>query len=262
MAAVTMKELLEAGCHFGHQTKRWNPKMRKYIFGSRNGIHIIDLQQTLNKFQEACDYVREISSQGGTLLFVGTKRQAQDTIKREAERCGMPFVNQRWLGGTVTNFQTIRKSTQKLKELEEAMADGTYEALTKKELLQLEREKAKLEKYFGGIKDMTKLPEAVFIVDTRKEMIALKEAQKTGITSITIVDTNCDPDGIDFTIPGNDDAIRAIQLMTSKLADAALEGTTQAMESMEEVPEELLVEEPLPPAQKDEADELIEAEGQ
>ncbi len=262
MAAVTMKELLEAGCHFGHQTKRWNPKMRKYIFGSRNGIHIIDLQQTLNKLQEAYDYVREISSQGGTLLFVGTKRQAQDTIKREAERCGMPFVNQRWLGGTVTNFQTIRKSTQKLKQLEEAMADGTYEALTKKELLKLEREKAKLEKYFGGIKDMTKLPEAVFIVDTRKEMIALREAKKTDITSITIVDTNCDPDGIDFTIPGNDDAIRAIQLMTSKLADAALEGTAKAMESMEEVPEELLVEEPLPPAQEDEADELIEAEGQ
>lgn len=244
MAAITMKELLEAGCHFGHQTKRWNPKMRKYIFGSRNGIHIIDLQQTLAKFQEAYDLVRQVSSRGGSLLFVGTKRQAQETIRQQAHRCAMPHVNQRWLGGTLTNFQTIRRSAQKLKRLEEASLEPGYEAHTKKELLKLEREKEKLEKYFGGIKDMVKLPEVVFIIDTRKEAIALDEARKAGIRSIAIVDTNCDPEGIQFAIPGNDDAIRAIQLITSRLADAVLEGAAESKGRREEILEEQLAHEP------------------
>jgi len=262
LAVITMRELLEAGCHFGHQTKRWNPKMKKYIFGSRNGIHIIDLQRTVGKFQEAYDFAQEVSRGGGCVLFVGTKRQAQEAIKLQAERCGMPYVNQRWLGGTLTNFQTIHKSIQKLKRIEESMLDGTYEGLTKKELLKLQREKDKLEKYFGGIKDMGKLPEVIFFIDIRKETIALKEAIKAGIASISIVDTNCDPDGVDFPIPGNDDAIRAIKLITTRLADAVLEGKAASKELIEEMSEESLTEEPQLSARENDADDMIKVEGQ
>jgi len=262
LAVITMRELLEAGCHFGHQTKRWNPKMKKYIFGSRNGIHIIDLQRTVRKFQEAYDFAQEVSRGGGCILFVGTKRQAQEAIRSQAERCGMPYVNQRWLGGTLTNFQTIHKSIQKLKRIEESMLDGTFEGLTKKELLKLQREKEKLEKYFGGIKDMEKLPEAIFFIDIRKEAIALKEAIKAGIASISIVDTNCDPDGVDFPIPGNDDAIRAIKLMTTKMADAVLEGKAASKELIEEMSEESLAEEAQLSAREDDADDMIKVEGQ
>jgi len=224
MATLTMKELLEAGVHFGHQTKRWNPKMAKYIFGERNGIYIIDLQKTLKKFREAYAFVRDLAAKGGTLLFVGTKKQAQDTVYEEATRCGMFYVNQRWLGGTLTNFQTIRKSIARLKRLEEMKETGEYERLPKKEALQLEREREKLEKALVGIKHMEQLPSAVFIIDPRKEKIAVAEAQRLGIPIVAIVDTNCDPTGIDYPIPGNDDAIRAVRLVTSRIADAVLEG--------------------------------------
>jgi small subunit ribosomal protein S2 len=225
MAALTMKELLEAGVHFGHQTKRWNPKMQKYIFGERNGIYIIDLQKTLKKFREAYAFVRdEVASKGGTLLFVGTKKQAQDTVLEEATRCGMFYVNQRWLGGTLTNFETIRKSIGRLKKLEEMKEAGEWERLPKKEALQLDRERQKLEKALIGIKNMEQLPNAVFVIDPRKERIAVAEAQRLGIAIVAIVDTNCDPTGIDYPIPGNDDAIRAVRLITARIADAMLEG--------------------------------------
>jgi small subunit ribosomal protein S2 len=224
MAALTMKELLEAGVHFGHQTKRWNPKMQKYIFGERNGIYIIDLQKTLKKFREAYAFVRDLAANGGAVLFVGTKKQAQDTVFEEASRCGMFYVNQRWLGGTLTNFQTIRKSIARLKKLEEMKETGEYERLPKKEALELDRERQKLEKALIGIKAMEQLPSAVFIIDPRKEKIAVAEAQRLGIPIIAIVDTNCDPTGIDYPIPGNDDAIRAVRLITSRIADAMLEG--------------------------------------
>lgn len=225
---MTMKQLLEAGSHFGHQTKRWNPKMKKYIFGSRNGIYIIDLQKTLKKLTEAYEYVRDMVASGGTVLFIGTKKQAVESIAEEAKRCGMFFINQRWLGGILTNFETIRKRALRLKELEAMKESGAYENLTKKEVSKLEKELVKLKKYLDGIKDMAKLPGAVFIVDPRKERIPLKEAMKLGITAIAIVDTNCDPDGIDFVIPSNDDAIRSIRLITSKIADASLEGARLA----------------------------------
>lgn len=219
-----MKQLLEAGVHFGHQTRRWNPKMKKYIFTERNGIYIIDLQKTVKKVEEAYNYVRELAANGGTLLFVGTKKQAQDSVRDEALRSGMFYVNQRWLGGTLTNFQTIRKRIERLKEIERMEEDGTFKVLPKKEVGELLKEKDRLVKFLGGIKDMKKLPDAMFVIDPRKERIAIAEAHKLNIPIIGIVDTNCDPDEIDYVIPANDDAIRAVKLLTSKMADAILEG--------------------------------------
>jgi small subunit ribosomal protein S2 len=224
MAAMTMKELLEAGVHFGHQTKRWNPKMQKYIFGERNGIYIIDLQKTLKKFRDAYSFVRDRSADGGTMLFIGTKKQAQETVFEEATRCGMYYVNQRWLGGTLTNFATIRKSIARLKKLEEMKETGEYDRVPKKEALELDREREKLEKALIGIKAMDSLPTMVFIIDPRKEKIAVAEAQRLGIPIVAIVDTNCDPTGIDYPIPGNDDAIRAVRLITARIVDAINEG--------------------------------------
>ena len=224
MSIVTMKQLLEAGVHFGHQTRRWNPKMKPYIFTERNGIYIIDLQKTVRKIEEAYDFVKELSSEGGSLLFVGTKKQAQESIVDEAKRCGMFYVNQRWLGGMLTNFKTIRKRVDRLYELENMEVEGLFEVLPKKEVLNLRREQERLEKYLGGIKNMTSLPRAVFVVDPRKERIAILEARKLQIPVVAIVDTNCDPDEVDYIIPGNDDAIRAIKLLTEKMADAVLEG--------------------------------------
>lgn len=220
-----MKQLLEAGVHFGHQTRRWNPKMARYIFTERNGIYIIDLQKTVRKVEEAYNFVRDLAASGGTVLFVGTKKQAQEAVKEEAERCGMFYVNQRWLGGTLTNFNTIQKRIRRLQELEQMEEDGTFEVLPKKEVILLRKERERLEKFLGGIKGMKKLPDALFIIDPRKERIAVAEARKLGIPIVAIVDTNCDPDEIDYVIPGNDDAIRAVRLLTSKIADAVLEGT-------------------------------------
>ncbi|PTX58609.1 SSU ribosomal protein S2P [Melghirimyces profundicolus] len=224
MAVVSMKQLLEAGVHFGHQTRRWNPKMEKYIFTERNGIYIIDLQKTVKMMEDAYNYVRDLASKGGKILFVGTKKQAQDAVREEAERSGMFYVNHRWLGGTLTNFQTIRRRINRLHQLEAMEEDGTFDVLPKKEVVMLNKEKARLEKFLGGIKHMKDLPDAVFIIDPRKERIAVAEARKLGIPIIAIVDTNCDPDEIDHIIPGNDDAIRAVRLFTSKIADAVLEG--------------------------------------
>jgi small subunit ribosomal protein S2 len=224
MATLTMKELLEAGVHFGHQTKRWNPKMQKYIFGERNGIYIIDLQKTLKKFREAYAFVRDLASGGGTVLFVGTKKQAQDTVFEEATRCGMYYVNQRWLGGTLTNFTTIRKSITRLNKLEEMRETGEHERLPKKEVLELERERQRLEKALIGIRTMDHLPSAVFVIDPKKERIAVAEARRLGIPTVAVVDTNCDPTEIDYPIPGNDDAIRAVRLISARIADAVSEG--------------------------------------
>jgi len=221
---ITMKQLLEAGVHFGHKTSRWNPKMKPFIFGERNGIHIIDLQQTLKYFEIAYEFVVNLTSNGGKILFVGTKKQARDAIREEAQRCGMPYVDHRWLGGTLTNFRTIRQSVEKLKRIEGWFVDGTIERFPKKERLKLERLKAKLERNLAGIKNMETLPDALYIVDPVHEEIAVLEARKLKIPIVAIVDTNCDPDLIDFIIPGNDDAIRAIKLITSKIADACLEG--------------------------------------
>ncbi|AFH85162.1 30S ribosomal protein S2 [Bacillus cereus 95/8201] len=218
-----MKQLLEAGVHFGHQTRRWNPKMKRYIFTERNGIYIIDLQKTVKKVEEAFKVMRDIAAEGGDILFVGTKKQAQEAIKEEATRAGMYFVNQRWLGGTLTNFQTIQKRIKRLKDIERMQEDGTFEVLPKKEVVQLKKELERLEKFLGGIKDMKGLPSALFVVDPRKERIAVAEARKLHIPIIGIVDTNCDPDEIDHVIPANDDAIRAVKLLTSKMADAILE---------------------------------------
>ncbi len=223
MSVITMKQLLEAGVHFGHQTRRWNPKMDTYIYMERNGIYIIDLQQTVKKFDEAYAFVKEVVADGKGVLFVGTKKQAQETIKDEANRCGMYFVNQRWLGGMLTNYKTIKKRVTRLKELEKMEADGTFEVLTKKEVAKLRNEAERLERFLGGIKDMDKLPGAIFIVDPRKEKIAVAEARKLHIPVVAIVDTNCDPDEIDYVIPGNDDAIRAVKLISAKIADAVLE---------------------------------------
>jgi len=223
MSAVTMKQLLEAGVHFGHQTKRWNPRMKQYIFDARNGIYIIDLQQTMRLFRQACDYVRDIATKGKSVLFVGTKKQAQDVVVDEAMRSNMFYVNQRWLGGTLTNFVTIQQGIERLKKYEEEKAEG-YVGLNKKEVSRRERELAKLQKYLGGVKGMTDLPGAVFVIDTRKERIAVHEANRLGIPVIAMVDTNCDPGGIDFVIPSNDDAIRAIKLITGAIAEAAVEG--------------------------------------
>lgn len=224
MPVVTMKELLESGVHFGHQTRRWNPKMKNFIFTERNGIYIVDLQKTVRLMDEAYNFVRDVVFQGGTVLFVGTKKQAQETIYDEAQRCGMPYINQRWLGGTLTNFDTIKQRIEYLKELQEQEDSGLWEHLPKKEVSDLVREKERLEKFLGGIKDMRSLPEAVYIVDPRRESIAVRECNKLGIPAVAIVDTNCDPDLIDYLIPGNDDAIRAVRLLTSKMADAVLEG--------------------------------------
>ena len=224
MAVVSMKQLLEAGVHFGHQTRRWNPKMAKYIFTERNGIYIIDLQKTVKKAEEAYSFVRSVAEEGKSVLFVGTKKQAQEAIKDEALKADMYFVNERWLGGMLTNFQTIQKRVNRLKELESMEAEGVFEVLTKKEVQGLKHEMEKLEKYLGGIKDMDKLPGALFIVDPRKERIAVAEAHKLNIPIVAIIDTNCDPDEIDYPIPGNDDAIRAVRLLTGKIADAIIEG--------------------------------------
>lgn len=224
MSVITIKQLLEAGVHFGHHTRRWNPKMAEYIFTERNGIYIIDLQKTVKKFEEAYMFVRDLSANGGNILLVGTKKQAADTIKEEAERCGMYYVNVRWPGGMLTNFKTIRKSISRLNSLEKMQADGTFDLLPKKEVAALQKEIFNLEKNYGGIKTMEKLPDAVFIVDPRKEKIAVLEAKKLGIPVVAIVDTNCDPDDADYIIPGNDDAIRAIKLISSVLADAVIEG--------------------------------------
>ncbi|MGU3438926.1 30S ribosomal protein S2 [Bacillus cereus] len=223
MSVISMKQLLEAGVHFGHQTRRWNPKMKRYIFTERNGIYIIDLQKTVKKVEEAYRTMRDIAAEGGDILFVGTKKQAQEAIKEEATRAGMYFVNQRWLGGTLTNFQTIQKRIKRLKDIERMQEDGTFEVLPKKEVVQLKKELERLEKFLGGIKDMKGLPSALFVVDPRKERIAVAEARKLYIPIIGIVDTNCDPDEIDHVIPANDDAIRAVKLLTSKMADAILE---------------------------------------
>ncbi len=234
-----MKELLEAGVHFGHQTKRWNPKMKKFIFGKRNGIYIIDLQKTLKQFKEASKFVTDLASAGKNLLFVGTKRQAQDAIYEEANRCGMFYVNTRWLGGTLTNFSTIRKSIHRLKEIEGILAQGDNDNLTKKERLRLEREKQKLEKNLTGIKEMDELPDALFVIDPKQEYIAVKEANILGIPVVAVVDTNCDPDLVDYVIPGNDDAIRAIRLFAQKIADSALEGLhAHGERNAEEAPSE------------------------
>ncbi|HVR43335.1 MAG TPA: 30S ribosomal protein S2 [Thermoanaerobaculia bacterium] len=224
-----MKELLEAGVHFGHQTKRWNPKMKKYIFGKRNGIYIIDLQKTLKLFKEASAFVTDLAAQGKRVLFVGTKRQAQDAIVEEANRCGMFYVNSRWLGGTLTNFTTVRRSIERLKELEAILADESKE-MSKKERAAFEREREKLQKNLIGIREMESLPDALFVIDPKKEHIAVKEARKLAIPVVGIVDTNCDPDDIEYVIPGNDDAIRAIRLFTSKIADSVLEGYSVAEE--------------------------------
>lgn len=223
MSVISMKQLLEAGVHFGHQTRRWNPKMKKYIFTERNGIYIIDLQKTVKKVEEAYNFVRELAANGGKILFVGTKKQAQESVKEEAERCGMFYVNQRWLGGTLTNFATIQKRIKRLREIEKMEEDGVFDVLPKKEVIGLKKEKERLEKFLGGIKDMKELPDALFVIDPRKERIAVAEARKLNIPIIGIVDTNCDPDEIDYVIPANDDAIRAVKLLTSKIADAVLE---------------------------------------
>jgi small subunit ribosomal protein S2 len=238
--SITMKELLEAGVHFGHQTKRWNPKMKRYIFGKRNGIYIIDLQKTLKLFKEASAFISDLASQGKRILFVGTKRQAQDAILEEANRCGMFYVNNRWLGGTLTNFTTVRRSIERLKELEAVLGDADKE-LSKKERAALDREREKLQKNLIGIREMDSLPDSLFVIDPKKEYIAVKEAKKLGIPVVAIVDTNCDPEDIDYVIPGNDDAIRAIRLFTQKIADAVLEGYNLSEERFigtEDKPEE------------------------
>ncbi len=227
MSVVNMKQLLESGVHFGHQTRRWNPKMESYIFTERNGIYIIDLQQTVKLMDKAYNFVKEEASKGKTVLFVGTKRQAQETIRTEAERCGMPYVNQRWLGGMLTNYQTISKRIDRLNEIEEMEEEGLFEVLPNKEVIELEREREKLERNLGGIRYMGGLPDIVYITDARKESIAVNEARKLDIPIVSIVDSNCDPDLIDYVIPGNDDAIRAVKLISSKIADAVLEGRRQ-----------------------------------
>ncbi|WP_377889216.1 30S ribosomal protein S2 [Alkalihalobacillus sp. R86527] len=223
MAVISMKQLLEAGVHFGHQTRRWNPKMKPYIFTERNGIYIIDLQKTVKKVEEAYNFVRDIAQDGGKVLFVGTKKQAQESVKDEAIRAGQYYINQRWLGGTLTNFETIQKRINRLKSLEKMQEDGTFEVLPKKEVMLLKKEMDRLERFLGGIKDMNGLPDVLFVIDPRKERIAIAEARNLDIPIVAIVDTNCDPDEIDYVIPGNDDAIRAVKLLTAKMADAVIE---------------------------------------
>ena len=240
MSVISMKQLLEAGVHFGHQTRRWNPKMGEYIYTERNGIYIINLQKTVKKIVEAYDFIKEVAESGESILFVGTKKQAQDSIKEEAERVGMYYVNARWLGGMLTNFKTIQKRIERLNQLKKMEEDGTFDLLTKKEATKLKLEIEKLEKYLGGIKDMKKLPGALFVVDPRKEKIAVAEAHKLGIPVVAIVDTNCDPDEVDYVIPGNDDAIRAVKLIASTMANAIIEGNqgVDAAPAAEEAQEE------------------------
>ena len=242
MSVISMKQLLEAGVHFGHQTRRWNPKMKEYIFTERNGIYIIDLQKTVKKIDEAYYFIRDLAMEGGTVLFVGTKKQAQESIEQEAKRCEMFYVNQRWLGGMLTNFKTIQSRINKLRKIEKMEADGDFDLLPKKEVIQLKAEQEKLEKNLGGIKEMKKLPSAMFVVDPRKEHIAILEAKALGIPVVTIVDTNCDPDEADYPIPGNDDAIRAVKLIASKIADAVLEGR-QGEQMSDEAIEEVAADE-------------------
>ncbi|NLJ73785.1 MAG: 30S ribosomal protein S2 [Firmicutes bacterium] len=238
MAVISMKQLLEAGVHFGHQTRRWNPKMAEYIFTERNGIYIIDLQKTVKKVEEAYNFIRDTVENGESILFVGTKKQAQDTIKEEAERCGMFYVNQRWLGGMLTNFRTITSRIRRLEEIEKMEEDGVFEVLPKKEVMELRKEQQRLTRFLGGIRGMKTLPGAVFIVDPRKERIAVAEARKLGIPIVAIVDTNCDPDEIDYVIPGNDDAIRAVKLLTNTMANAVIEAKEGASEYVSEDDEE------------------------
>ncbi len=238
MAVISMKQLLEAGVHFGHQTRRWNPKMKNYIFTERNGIYIIDLQKTVKLMEVAYNFVRDVVAGGGSIIFVGTKKQAQESIKVEAERCGMHYVNQRWLGGMLTNFKTIRNRIERMIQLEKMETDGTFERLPKKEVLVLRHEHEKLLKFLGGIRNMSHLPDAIYVVDPRKEKIAVAEARKLNIPIIAIVDTNCDPDEVDYIIPGNDDAIRAVKLITSCMADAVLEGK-RSLEAEDEGQEEV-----------------------
>ena len=255
MSVVALKQLLEAGVHFGHQTRRWDPRMAEYIYQARNGIHIIDLQKTSKKLDEAYDFVKEASAEGKNILFVGTKKQAQECIKESAEKCGMFYVNQRWLGGTLTNFQTIRRRIDRLTELENMANDGTFEVLPKKEVVLLNKERAKLEKNLGGIKEMTRLPDVLFVVDPKKEHIAILEARKLNIPIVGLVDTNCDPNDVDYVIPGNDDAIRAVKLISDTIANAVIEGrqgesldaevqveeqeeNSEEVKSMEEIAEE------------------------
>ena len=240
MSVITMKQLLEAGVHFGHQTRRWNPKMAKYIFTARNGIYIIDLQKTVRKVEEAYQFVKSVAAEGGQVLFVGTKKQAHDTVAEEAQRCGMYWVNERWLGGMLTNFTTIRKRVERLKELERMESDGTFDSLPKKEVQLLLGEKEKLEKNLSGIRDMKRIPDVLFVVDPRKEKIAVAEAHRLNIPVVAIVDTNCDPDDVDYVIPGNDDAIRAVKLIAGKIADAVIEArdgvdTDASMDQVAEV---------------------------
>ncbi len=237
MAVVTMKQLLESGVHFGHQTRRWNPKMKPYIFTERNGIYIVDLQQTVKMVEVVYNFVRDLAMEGKEVLFVGTKKQAQETVKKEAERCGMPYVNQRWLGGMLTNYNTISKRIRRLEELEKMEEEGLFEVLPKKEVIQLQKEKERLNRFLGGIRHMKRLPHAVYVVDPRKESIAVAEANKLGIPVVAIVDTNCDPDVIDYIIPGNDDAIRAVKLLTGVMADAVLEGNQGREAQMPETEE-------------------------
>ena len=233
MSVISMKQLLEAGVHFGHQTRRWNPKMAEYIFTERNGIYIIDLQKTVKKLEEAYNFIRELSSEGKSILFVGTKKQAQDSVKEEAVRSGSYFVNARWLGGMMTNFKTIRHRISRLRQLREMKENGTFDLLPKKEVIKLNLEILKLEKFLGGIEDMSELPGALFVVDPRKEKIAVLEAKKLGIPVVAIVDTNCDPDDVDYVIPGNDDAIRAVKLISEVMANAVIEGREGSMGAIE-----------------------------
>jgi len=237
LVTVTMKELLEAGVHFGHQVRRWNPKMKEYIFGERNGIYIIDLQKTQRLFKEAVKFVTQKGMEGASFMFVGTKRQAQDAVEEEAKRCGQFYVNQRWLGGLLTNFQTVQKSIQRMKDIEAMRTDGRFDSLTKKERLGLEREHTALEKNLAGIRDMKILPDVIFIIDSNKEEIAVHEANKLGITTVAIVDTNCNPDGIDYIVPGNDDALRAVRLFAAKMADAIIEGQQTVKEGGADIAE-------------------------
>jgi small subunit ribosomal protein S2 len=258
MSYVTMKELLEAGVHFGHQTRRWNPKMGPYIFGARNGIHIIDLQKTVQFFKVAYNYVVETVANGGVVLFVGTKKQAQDAIAEEAQRCGMFYVNHRWLGGMLTNYQTISRSIARLKEFEAMKEDGSLKRFPKKEILRMEKKAAKLERSLGGIKDMGRLPDIVYVVDPRKEDIAVAEGRKMAIPLLAIVDSNCDPTEIDYPIPGNDDAIRAIRLLTSRVADAVIDGKKLAEERLQAITDKEMAEAEAeaPPAEETPAPEV------
>ena len=258
MAVVSMKQLLEAGVHFGHQTRRWNPKMAPYIYMERNGIYIIDLQKTVKKLEEAYNFVRDIAANGGTVLFVGTKKQAQDAVKEEAERVGMYYVNARWLGGMLTNFKTMRTRIDRLAQLRAMQEDGTFDILPKKEVIKHENEIAKLEKYLGGVKEMKRVPSALFVIDPRKEKNAIAEARKLGIPIIAIVDTNCDPDEVDYVIPGNDDAIRAIKLISQTMANAVIEG--RQGEDASEAAEEAVAEEAAAEEAAEEAPAAAEAE--